>query len=176
MISCAPARLVPRALFSSVALLVALVGASVAHAEEAPPRVGGSVGSVLGLTLGEPSPFSRLSVGRGRSVYTATIRVEVTATEAPTRLTIADGEASAGRRRGHLVRGASILAAPLRAAGSRGAYRSLDVRVDPLLELWSEPVANATAKIWLRQTVRGRPRMLRGYHKLLLVTVSAAGP
>ena len=90
-----------RARSASLALVssVALASTAAAHAQR--PRVGGSVPSVLALSLSEPSAFSRSVAGHGESVYTSLISVEVTATEAPTRLTVADGEAIAGRRRGH---------------------------------------------------------------------------
>lgn len=165
-----------RARRASAALVsVALAGAAVAHAQEG-PSVGGSVPSVLGLSLSEPSGFSRSAAGHAESVYTSIVRVEVTATDAPTRLSIADGEVAAGARHGRLVRGRSILSPPLRAAANHGAYNSLDATVDPVLEQWNEPVAHATATIRLRQAVRGAPPTLRDYHKLLLVTITAAGP
>ncbi len=166
-----------RARWAALALLSAalLASAAVALAEEGAPSPGGSVPSVLGLSLSEPSGFSRTSAARRSSVYTSLIRAEVTATDAPTRLSIADGEATAARRRGHLVRGASILPAPLWAAASGGAYKSLDAAVAAPLERWSRPVARARATIRLRQAVRGAAA-LRNYHKLLLVTITAAGP
>ena len=161
---------------ASLALLSATLAGSVAlaRAQEA-PSPGGTVPSVLGLSLSEPSGFSRTSAARRSSIYTSRIRAEVTATDAPTRLSIADGEATAARRRGHLVRGASILPAPLRAAASGGAYKSLDARVAAPLKRWREPVARARATIRLRQAVRGAATP-RNYHKLLLVTITAAGP
>ncbi len=172
----APVRARRASLVAVPVLCVALASAVLAHAEE-PPTVGGTVESTLGLSLGEPSPFTRVRAGHRRSVYDATIAVEVTATEEPTRLSLADGEAIAGSRRGRLVRGASTLKIPLRAAAGRGPYRSLDVSVDPVLQEWSEPVSLAPTTIHLRQTVRGAHRPpIGGYHKLLLVTVTAAGP
>jgi hypothetical protein len=159
-----------------IATLAALAGAGGAHAQEG-TSVGGTVTSTLGLSLGEPSPLTRTHTGRRRrSLYTASVPVEVTATDTPTRLSIADGEASAGRRLGCLVRGRSILAAPLRAAADHGHYRSLHARVDPVLEQWREPVSLAAATIRLRQSARGAASTLRSYHKLLLVTVTAGGP
>jgi hypothetical protein len=153
----------------------ALASATVARAEG--PTVGGSVPSVIALSLGEASAFSRAVASHHGRVFTALIPVEVTATEEPTRLSVADGEVIAGRRRGRLVRGSSALSAPLRVAVGHGAYRSLDVTMDPVLEQWNAPVAHAQATIRLRQTVRSRaPRTLRAYHKLLMVTITAAGP
>ncbi|MFI4978167.1 MAG: hypothetical protein ACHQC8_05790 [Solirubrobacterales bacterium] len=160
---------------AAVAVMATLAGANVAQAEG--PTVGGTVESTLGLSLGEPSAFARVRAGHRRGVYDATIAVEVTATEEPTRLSLADEEAIAGRRRGRLVRGSSILAIPLRAAADNGVYRSLDATVDPVLEQWGEPVSLEAATIRLRQAVRGAHQPpIGGYHKLLLVTVTAAGP
>jgi hypothetical protein len=160
---------------AAVAAMATFAGANVAHAEE--PTVGGSVESTLGLSLGEPSPFVRVSAGHRKSVYDATIAVEVTATDAPVRLSLADGEAISGARRGHLVRGRSSLTVALRAAAGHGSFRSLDASVDPVLEQWGEPVSLEGATIRLRQVVRGAHQPpIGGYHKLLLVTVTAAGP
>ncbi len=171
-----PARARRASLVAVPVLCVALASAALAHAEE-PPTVGGTVESTLALSLGEPTPFTRVRAGHGRSVYDATIPVEVTATDAPTRLSTADGEVISGARRGRLVRGTSILATALRAAASRGGFRSLDASVDPVLEQWSEPLSLEAATIRLRQTVRGAHKPpIGGYHKLLLVTVTAGGP
>jgi hypothetical protein len=159
-----------------VLLIAALLGAPAAFAEGGTP-VGGTVESTLALSLGEPSPFARVSASHRRSVYDATIAVEVTATDTPVRLSLADGEAISGARRGHLVRGHSILALALRAAAGRGRFRSLDASVDPVLEQWGEPLSLEGATIQLRQAVHGAHQpSIGGYHKLLLVTVTAAGP
>ncbi len=165
-----------RSALVAAAVMAALLGAPAAFAEGGTP-VGGTVESTLALSLGELSPFTRVSAGHGQSVYSARIAVEVTATDAPVRLSLADGEATSGARRGHLVRGRSILAPALRAAAGRGGLRSLDANVDPVLEQWGEPVSLEAATIQLRQVVRGAHHPPIGdYHKLLLVTVTAAGP
>ncbi|HEV7936457.1 MAG TPA: hypothetical protein VGP18_00340 [Solirubrobacteraceae bacterium] len=159
-----------------VATLAALGGAPAVLAETGTP-VGGTVESTLALSLGEPSLFASVHAGHKHSVYDATIPVEVTATDAPVSLSLADGEAISGTRRGHLVRGHSIVAIALQAAVGRGRFRSLDASVDPVLEQWSEPVSLEGATIRLRQAVRGTHQPpIGGYHKLLLVTVTAAGP
>jgi hypothetical protein len=158
-----------------MAVMATLAGANVAYAEE--PTVGGTVESTLALSLGESSRFARVSAGHRRSVYDATISVEVTATDAPARLSLADGEAISGARRGHLVRGHSSLAIALQAAAARGRFRSLDASVDPVLEQWDEPVSLEGATIRLRQMVRAAHHPpIDDYQKLLLVTVTAAGP
>jgi hypothetical protein len=159
-----------------VAVLAVLGGAPVALAEAGTP-VGGVVESTLALSLGEPSLFASLRADHKRSVYDATIPVDVTATDAPVRLSLTDGEAISGARRGHLVRGNSIAAIALQAATGRGRFRSLDASVDPVLEQWDEPVSLEEVTIRLRQAVRGvHQPPIGGYHKLLLVTVTAAGP
>lgn len=164
----------------TLTLLVAsltVLGAAPAALAEAGTPVGGTVESTLALSLGEPSPFARVSAGHRQSMYDATIPVEVTATDAPVRLSLADGEAISGARRGHLMRGHSSLAIALQAAAGRGPLRSLDTSTDSVLEQWGEPVSLEAATIRLRQTVRGAHQPhIGGYHKLLLVTVTAAGP
>jgi hypothetical protein len=154
----------------------ALDGGPLALAEGGTP-VGGAVESTLALSLGEPSPFAHVRAGRGRSEYSATIPVEVTATDAPVRLSIADGEEVSGTGRGHMVRGHSTLPVALQAAAGRGGFRSLDASFDPVLEQWLEPVSLEGATIRMRQMVRGaHPPSIGGYHKLLLITVAVAGP
>jgi len=170
----AAARLVALALL--VTALAMLGGAPAAPAEGGTP-VGGTVESTLALSLGEPRPFTRVSSGHGRSVYDATVSVQVTATDAPVRLSLADGEAISDPRRGHLARGRSSLAIALQAAAGRGGFHSLDASVDSVLEQWGEPLSLEEATIRLRQTVHGTHQPAIGsYHKLLLVTVTAAGP
>ena len=161
---------------SGALVALALAGAGVAHAEDG-SSVGGSVPSVLALSLKGASGLARAQGDRGRALYTSVVAVEVTATDAHARLSVADGEAVVGRRRGHLVRAGSILPAPLRAAADGGAYRSLDVAIDPPLARWREPVASARTTIRLRQVAAGDTLpALRSYRKLLLVTISAPGP
>lgn len=172
---------VARAARSALALVVAIAAfavplASASGARAESTSVGGVVESTLALSLGEPGQFVGAHAGRDQRVYDATIVVEVTTTEPPVRLSLADGEAVAGRRRGRLVSGGAVLAIPLQAAAGHGRYRSLDANVDPVLEEWHEPVSLQSAAIHLRQVVHGRPRSLAGYGKLLLVTLTAAGP
>jgi hypothetical protein len=163
---------------------VAAVGlAAAAPAPAEAPIVGGSVPSVLSLSLSQPSGFSPMAgtrangrAKRGERLYAANIEVAVTATETPTRLSVADGEATGGRRRGHLVRGGAALSPALQATAGRGAYRSLERTGDLQLTQWSRPLANQIAKVRLRQAYRGAPGGLRRYHKLLFVTATAGGP
>ncbi len=165
-----------RAIAVCTAAAFALAAAVAAHAEG--PEVGGSVPSVLSLSLSQPSGFTAAGAARkgprGR-LYVTTIGLSVTSTEMPTRLSITDGEALHGGR-GRLLNGKRSLSSPLEAAAGRGPYYSLDSGVDPQLREWSEPIANQEASIHLRQAYRGSARSLRRFHKLLLVTVTAGGP
>jgi hypothetical protein len=176
--------MIPRggACWTSLALAAtALAGAAPAQGQVG-PQVGGSVPSVLALSLGAPGPFVPARGGRyggrrrGARLYTASVDVAVTATDAPTRLSLAEGEAGAPRRRGHLVRGDSVLSPALGVAAGRGRFSSLARRVPATLKLWREPLAAQRATIRLRQAFRGSARALARYHKLLLVTLTAAGP
>lgn len=166
-----------RALAICTAAAFALAAAVTAHAEG--PEVGGSVPSVLSLSLSQSSGFTAAGGGRrgphGR-LYVATIGLSVTSTEMPTRLSITDGEALRGASRGHLLKGKRSLSPALEAAAGHGRYHSLENGVDPQLKQWSEPIANQAASIHLLQAYRGSAQSLSHFHKLLLVTVTAGGP
>jgi len=157
-----------------LALACAILAACLALAALAPaqsPVPGGTVPSTIELSLGDPTPFTRA----GRDVYAATISAEVTATDTPVSLSVADGEATEAPRRGHLVSGGGILPAALLAAGTDSLYRPLDPQVPLALRVWREPVIDAAVRIRLRQSApRGTP--LGHYRKLLLVTLTAGGP
>ena len=159
----------------AVAVLAAsLLLAALARAQDSPVP-GGTVPSTLSLSLSEPSPFRRAgAAGRG-SAYTSVIRAEVTATDTPVRLSLADGEATRGPRLGHLVGGPSVLSPALRAQAGGGAYRSLDAALPPQLKRWGRPLSGTTTKIRLRQEAPNA-RALRNHHKLLLVTLTVGGP
>lgn len=161
---------------SAAAAAVALAAALPAHAQA--PEIGGSVPSVLSLSLGQPSGFRAAGGGQGGRgrLYVATVQVSLTATEMPTRLSVLDGEALGGARRGHLVAGRRSLPAALEAAVGHGPYRSLDSGVGLPLKQWDEPLAGQAASIHLRQAYSGSAQSLRRFHKLLLVTVTTGGP
>jgi hypothetical protein len=160
---------------SLVLLTATLAGACALARAQGSPVPGGTVPSLLGLSLSEPSGFKRLRTSHGISLYGSLVRAEVTATDVPIRLSVSDGEASAHRRHGHLVNGPSVLPAPLQVAVDHGPFRSLGARVAPALKFWSEPLAGSAAKIHLRQ-VAANGHVLRNHHKLLLITLTAGGP
>jgi len=155
-----------------VLLSATLVISSAVARAQGSPAPGGSVPSLLSLSIGEPSPLTRGGPG---GVYTATVPAALTATDIPVRLSLVDGEATGGSRRGHLGRGTSLLPDPLWAAADGGPFRSLDTSVPMPLRRWRQPLAAATTKIRLRQTAPSA-RALRAHRKLLLVTVTVAGP
>jgi hypothetical protein len=166
-----------RALVLCTAAAFALAAAVAAHA--AGPEVGGSVPSVLSLSLNQLSGFTAAGGGRRGPrghLYVATIGLSVTSTEMPTRLSITDGEALRGADRGRLLKGKRSLSPALEVAAGHGRYHSLDSGVDPQLKQWSEPIAEQAASIHLRQAYRGSAHSLSRFHKLLLVTVTAGGP
>ncbi len=163
----------------ALALAVAVLATSLVLAAlargQGSPVPGGTVPSTLSLSLSQPSPFRRAgSAGRG-SVYTSVIHAEVTATDTPIRLSLADGEVTRGPRLGHLVRGSSVLSPALRAQAGGGAFLSLDAAFPPQLKRWGRPLSGATTKIRLRQEAPDA-RVVRNHHKLLLVTLTAEGP
>jgi hypothetical protein len=156
---------------AAAVLAVSLALAALARAQGS-PTPGGTVPSTIALSLGEPTPFTRAGP---RDVYTATIHATVTATDVPVRLSLADGEATHGRRLGHMVGGASILSPALDATAGAGPFRSLDAAVPAPLKTWHRPLAGEKAKIRLRQEAPDA-RALRNHGKLLLVTLTAGGP
>lgn|GEM_PF-2926023 len=82
---------VARVRWASLAVLAALLAGSCALARAAIPPVGGEVPSTLELSLGEPGAFRRTGTARRGDVYTATLPAEVTATDAPTSLSVEGG-------------------------------------------------------------------------------------
>jgi hypothetical protein len=134
--------------------------------------VTGSVPSFLELILTQPRT-SFASFPRART-YEMTFDAHIVATDAPSLLTLADGEASSGSKLGHLASGSKRLPLPLEASVGRTAFQSLDDPVDPLLTRWSEAATRAKATVRLRQKVRSRTS--GSYRKVLLVTLSTDTP
>lgn len=163
------ARWIP---LSLVAALLALPGA-LASAQS--PTPGGEVPSTLALSLSEPGPLERVGGSRRGGVFATTIRAEATATDVPSRLSLADGDSGAGVRRGHLGRGRSILPTPLEASADGGPLRSLADPVPASLRVWRMPTAGAPVRIRLVQKASSA-RAVRNKSKLLLVTLTAGGP
>jgi hypothetical protein len=100
--------------------------------------------------------------------------VSMTATDAPTQLSLADGDATSGSKLGHLSVGSKRLASPLEAAVGKTAFQPLDGSVDPLLTKWTQAATRAKTTVKLRQKVTGKAT--GSYHKLVLATLSTETP
>ena len=84
------ARLLIGVLCAATIALPVLLGRTGDSARAAePPTAGGKVPSTLGLSLSQPSPFTRSA----RGLFTATLRAEVTATDSPAKLSLTEGQA-----------------------------------------------------------------------------------
>ena len=135
-------------------------------------NVGGSVPSFLELILTQPSKgFAAFSKTKS---YEMSFDAQVTATDAPTLLTLADGDATSGSKLGHISVGSKRLAAPLEAAVGRSPFQPLDNAVDPLLTKWTESATRLKSTVKLRQKVTGKAT--GKYRKVLLVTLSTETP
>src|SRR4051812_8583398 len=134
--------------------------------------VGGEVASTISIGVDNISPSWRTAPHR-HGAYVRTVRVEATATQGGTWLTITDGDAASGRRHGRLVLHSAPLHAPLLASAG-GPYESLADRVDPVLLRWRRPIATAPARIRLLQTASKALRP--DADKQLMITLIAGGP
>jgi hypothetical protein len=135
-------------------------------------EVGGSVPSYLELILTKPgTAFTTFPKVR---TYSTSFAAVVTATDSPTTLTLADGDATTGSRLGHLASGSKRLPLPLEARVGKSAFQSLDATSDPLLTRWDEAITREKATVRLRQKVRSK--VAGAYHKVLLVTASPPTP
>jgi hypothetical protein len=135
-------------------------------------NVGGSVPSFLELILAQPTKgFAAFSKAK---TYEMSFDAQVTATDAPTLLTLADGDATSGSKLGHISVGAKRLPAPLEATVGKAAFQPLDGTVDPLLTKWTQSATRAKATVKLRQKVTGKAT--GNYRKLLLITASSETP
>jgi len=159
------------------AVIAVLVAPTAALAQTPDPvsggtNVGGSVPSFLELILTQPSKgFAAFSKTKS---YEMTFDAQVTATDAPTLLTLADGDATSGSKLGHISVGSKRLAAPLEAAVGRSPFQPLDSTVDPLLAKWTESATRLKSTVKLRQKVTGKATGT--YRKLVLVTLSTETP
>jgi hypothetical protein len=159
------------------AVIAALAAPTAAMAQTPDPvsggtNVGGSVPSFLELILTQPSKgFAAFSKTKS---YEMSFDAQVTATDAPTLLTLADGDATSGSKLGHISVGSKRLAAPLEAAVGRSPFQPLDNAVDPLLAKWTESATRLKSTVKLRQKLTGKATVY--YRKVLLVTLSTETP
>jgi hypothetical protein len=154
----------------------ALVAPSAALAQTPPvsggTNVGGSVPSFLELIITQPAKgFAAFSKTKS---YNMSFDASITATDAPTQLSIADGDATRGSKLGHLSVGSKRLASPLEATVGKSAFQPLDGSVDPMLTKWTEAATRAKATVKLRQKIKGKST--GSYHKLVLITASTETP
>jgi hypothetical protein len=156
--------------------LAALLAAPAAMAQTPPvdggTEVGGTVPSFLELILTQPSKgFASFSKTKS---YEMSFNAHVTTTDAPTLLTLADGDATRGSKLGHISVGSKRLPSPLEARMGKAAFQGLDSSVDPLLTRWSQSVTRQQATVKLRQKVKGKAT--GNYRKVVLVTLSTETP
>ncbi|HET6548183.1 MAG TPA: hypothetical protein VFG79_07005 [Solirubrobacter sp.] len=136
--------------------------------------VGGSVPSFLELILAQPTKAAFSKFPKAHRTYSMSFTAEITTTDAPTLLTLTDGDVTRGSKLGHLVRGHKRMPLPLQARVGKRGYQSLAQSVDPLLTTWTDAVTRDETKVRLRQRVKGKAR--GSYRKLVLVTVSPDTP
>ena len=136
--------------------------------------VGGTVPSMLQLSIDEPSGFATFPAGPGE--HELAIRTRVTTTSNRALLSVVDGDLVSGRRLGHLASSGSVLDQPLEARVGSEAFQPLDETIDPLLAEFSRPVANDRTTIRLRQRIGAGERPRGTYTKTLLITLSSTAP
>ena len=135
-------------------------------------NVGGSVNSFLELILTQPTKgFAAFSKTKS---YEMSFDAQVTSTDAPTLLTLADGDATSGSKLGHISVGSKRLPEPLEATVGKAAFQPLDGSIDPLLTKWTDSGTRQKATVKLRQKVTGKAT--GNYRKVLLVTLSTETP
>lgn len=167
------------------AVFAALVAAPAARAQTIPDPVdggtvvGGTVNSTLELILSQPASVASNAKGLSSfpkaKTYTLSFDAKVIATDAPTLLTLADGDVTSGSKLGHLASGSKKLPLPLEARVGTAAFQPLNAPVDPLLKAWPQLIQPRTdALVNLRQKVT---RKVSGtYRKVILVTLSPETP
>jgi hypothetical protein len=152
--------------------IVFLAMPAAARAQGGDGQVGGTVSSYLELRLSQPAKgFAAFTKARS---YQMSLRAQATATDGQMVLSIADGDATGGSKRGHLAVGSKRLSSPLEARVGKAAFQPLAASVDPLLTRWRAPLSNAEATIKLRQRVSSKAT--GRYHKVVLVTLSSETP
>jgi hypothetical protein len=159
------------------AAAIAALAAPTAAVAQTPPvdggtNVGGVAPSFLELILTQPAKgFAAFSKSKS---YEMSFDASATATDSPTQLSIADGDATSGSKLGHISVGSKRLPAPLEATVGKAAFQPLDGSVDPLLNKWSDVMTRSKATVKLRQKVTGKATGT--YRKLVLVTLSTETP
>src|SRR5947208_2669330 len=86
--------------------------------------VGGGVPSVLSLSLTASNGFSTFASHPKHRFATLVVNTHVTATDPGTQMSVSDGDAASGPRRGRLTDGRWVMSAPL-TASVNGGFASL---------------------------------------------------
>jgi hypothetical protein len=146
---------------------------AVAAPAAAQTDVGGTVPSMLELSIDDPSGFSSFPAGPGEHELVIPTRITSTANRAL--LMVVDGDLTTGRRLGHLASSASVLEEPLEARVGSDPFQPLDVSIDPVLAEFG-PVARERLRIRLRQRIDAGERPRGTYTKTLLITLSSTAP
>jgi len=135
--------------------------------------VGGSVDSLLELSLDEPSGFESFPPGPGE--HDLVVRARITSTGNRALLSVADGDIASGNRLGRMAGSTSLLDTPLEARVGTNPFEPLNAAVDPILAEFG-PVANERVNIRLQQRIGAGERPRGTYTKTLLITLSANAP
>jgi hypothetical protein len=151
------------------AMAAVLAAPSVAAAQGT--TVGGPVYSSMELILGQPDGFPAFSKAK---TYTTSFEALATATDAPTLLSVADGDATGGSKLGHISVRGKRLPEPLEATVGAAAFQPLDQSVSPLLTKFKDVTARAKTTVKLRQKVTRKST--GSYRKVVLVTLSTEMP
>jgi hypothetical protein len=168
----------------TVAVTALLMAAGTAVADAQSPagdgggglEVGGSVPSLLGLSLTQPIGLGEFANSTRVHVSTTTFLAAVTATDPAAQLSVSMAGAPSGPRRGHLASGSSVLPLPLELAVGSGPFESLGVPGVSLLERWNSPIADQKTVIALRQRTDGPLAVSGPYRAVLVITASTQVP
>ncbi len=141
--------------------------------------VGGTVPSVLSLTLGAPATFGAFTPGVTRE-YDASMTANTVSTAGNATLSVADPDTGAT---GRLVNGAFSLPAPVRAAatspaGTGSALAPVGGSASPTsLLTYPGPVSNDTVTVAFKQAIGANDALRTGtYSKTLTFTLSTTNP
>jgi len=161
---------------SLTALAAAIALAAIAApGAAAQTDVGGEVPSYMGLGI-DPieGDFSTFPAGPGS--HELTIDARVTLTSGRATLSVADGDAATGRRLGRMASRVAVLRQPLEVTVGSSAFEPLSLPIEPPLEEFLEPVANARATVRLRQRIEAGERPRGTFDKTVLITLSSNAP
>jgi hypothetical protein len=154
------------------AAALAAIAAPVAGAQGT--DVGGSVPSYMGLGIDPVEGFATFPPGPG--THELSIPARVTLTDGRATLSVADGDAASGRRLGRMASSVAVLRRPLEVTVGTSPFQPLDLPIEPPLEEFLEPVANAPATVRLRQRIEAGESPRGTFRKTVLITLSSNAP